>query len=376
MKEISVAVNVRHLIPHKMEGIGWFSYQMMKRITQKQSNVHFYFLFDRNFSEEFLFSDNITPIIISPPARHPLLIYYWNEWLVPHLLNKIKPDIYLSLDGFVSKKARYRQYAVVHDVNFMVFPEYLTWGVKKLYHYFFIKNIHHAQRIATVSNFSKSEIIKYLNYPEKNIDVVYSAVNLNYSNDININEDELKNKYTNGHDYFLYISSIHPRKNVDGLILAFNEYKKITQSQDKLIIVGRFFWGKNKITEALNNSAYKQDIVFTGRLSDEESAALLKHAKAFVYVSHYEGFGVPIIEAMQAGVPVITSNTTSLNEISDNAALKVNPKNVSEIAQAMCLINDQLSVRKTLVNKGYVQSQKYNWDNCAELLWQGLIKLL
>jgi glycosyltransferase involved in cell wall biosynthesis len=374
MSELSIAVNVRHLIPNKMEGIGWFSYQMMKRITQSHPEIHFYFLFDRPFSDEFIFSDNITPIILSPPARHPLLIYYWNEWLVPNLLNSIKPNVYVSLDGFISKRAKYKQYAVIHDINFLIYPEYLTFSIKKLYDYFFVKHSHYADRVGTVSEFSKSEIVKYLNYPEEKIDVVYNASNIIIHNEISESID--LSKYTEEKDYFLYVSSIHPRKNVLGLIKAFEEYKSISLKDDKLIIVGRFFWGEKEIKNHIKTSKYKNDIVFTGRLDDATTTQLMNHAKAFVLVSHYEGFGVPIIEAMQLGTPVITSNTTSLNEIAADAALKVNPNNISEIAKAMIKIDSDKELVTTLIEKGKQRSKDFNWDNCANLLWKGIVELI
>lgn len=376
MKDISIAVNVRHLIPDKMEGIGWFSYQTMLRITQQHPEIHFYFLLDRNFSDEFIFADNITPVILSPPARHPLLIYYWNEWLVPNLLTQIKPDIYLSLDGFISKRAKYKQYAIVHDLNFLAYPQYLTWSIKKLYDYFFVKQIHLADRIGTVSEFSKSEIIKYFNFPSEKIDIIYNASNLKIRAIKPEEEKSIKEKYTNHENYFLYVSSIHPRKNVIGIIKAFDKYKKKTHSRDKLVIAGRFFWNKKDVMNVVQDCPFREDIVFTGRLADDTVLILMKFAKAFVYVSYYEGFGVPIIEAMQMGTPVITANTSSLNEIAGDAALKVHPENIDAIADAMQLISSNKNIAEQLINKAYVQSQKFNWDTSAELLWQGISKLI
>ncbi len=376
MKEISIAVNVRHLIPNKMEGIGWFSYQVMKRITQQHPDVHFYFLFDRPFSQEFIFSDNITPIILSPPARHPLLIYYWNEWTVPNLLNRLRPDVYLSLDGFISKRAKYKQYAVLHDVNFIVYPQYLTWSIKKLYDYFFVKHIHHACRIGTVSQFSKSEIIRHMHYPEDKIDIVYNASNLKMRPVEKNDEEQIKSQFTQGKDYFLYVGSIHPRKNVKGIIRAFSQYKAMVQTDDKLIIVGRFFWNKQEIMEEVNRSPYKNDIVFTGRLDDDTVMLLMQFAKALVMVSFYEGFGVPVIEAMQLGTPVITSCTNALNEISGDAAIKVNPENIAEIAQAMKIIHENKNLVQQLINKGIEQARKFDWDISANALWDGLQKAI
>ncbi|GIV26708.1 MAG: glycosyl transferase [Bacteroidia bacterium] len=375
MKELNIAVNVRHLIPDKMEGIGWYSYQIMKRLTQQHPDVHFYFLFDRNFSDEFIFSDNITPIILTPPARHPLLIYIWNEWTVPNLLNKLKPDVYLSLDGFISKRSKYKQYAVVHDINFVVFPEHLTWSIKKLYDYFFVKHIHYANRIATVSEYSKSEIVQYLHYSEDKIDIIPNASNLKFRDILPNEEQHIKAQFTNGKNYFLYVGSIHPRKNIIGLINAFNLYKKNSLTDDKLVIVGRFFWGKREVMDVVEKSPFKNDIIFTGRLNDDTTMVLMKFAKALVMVSFYEGFGVPVIEAMQLGTPVICSNTTALNEVAGNAALKVNPQDIQEIAKGMQTISTNSEVVKNLISKGKEQAQKYNWDISANKLWDEIMKL-
>ncbi len=375
-KSISIAVNVRHLIPDKMEGIGWFTYQVMSRIAHKNPHIHFYFLFDRNFNPEFIFSDNITPIIVSPPARHPLLIYWWNEWSIPNLLNKLKPDIYVSLDGFISKRAKYKQLAVVHDVNFIVFPEYLTYNINKLYQYFFVKHIHYATRIATVSNFSKTEIEKYLRVPADKIDVVYSASNLK-PREIALEEQQhIKKQYADNSDYFLYVSSIHPRKNVINLIKAFHQYKEQIKNNDKLVIVGRFFWGEKEVNQLISQSPYKKDIILTGRLPDNEIMVLMSAAKCFMLISHYEGFGVPILEAMQLKTPVITSNSTSLNEIAEDAAVKVNPNDINEIATAMVQVHNNPLLQNTLIEKGLKQSAKFNWDYCADLLWQSIQKAL
>lgn len=376
MSKKTIAVNVRHLIPNKMEGIGWFSYQMMKRITTQHPDVHFYFLFDRTFPEEFIFSDNITPIILSPPARHPLLIYYWNEWLVPDLLNKLQPDVYVSLDGFISKRAKYRQYAIIHDLNFLVYPQFLTWSIKKLYDYFFVKHLHIADRIGTVSEFSKSEIIKYFHYPENKIDVVYNASNLQIREIKPDEENLIRQKYSNGLPYFLYVSSIHPRKNPDGVIKAFTEYKRKSNNSDKLIFAGRFFWKKNEVTDLIKNNPYKDDIIFTGRVDEDTKFLLMQFAKALIMVSHYEGFGVPVIEAMQVGTPVITSSTTSLNEIAGDAAIKVHPQDIHAIADAMQQINDNPELVKSLISKGFERARQFDWDKLSQQLWCGIEKIL
>lgn len=121
-KKMRIVVNTRLLLPNKLDGIGWFSYQTLKRITKQNPDVHFVFLFDRSFSDEFIFSDNITPMIIAPQARHPILYYAWFHWSVKKLLNQLQPDLFLSPDGFLALGAQCKQLPVIHDINFLHNP--------------------------------------------------------------------------------------------------------------------------------------------------------------------------------------------------------------------------------------------------------------
>ena len=128
---MEIVVNTRLLLKDKLEGIGWFTYETLKRITNEHPDDHFIFLFDRNFDEEFIFADNITPLILSPPARHPLLFYIWFEYAVNSFLNKYNPDLFLSPDGYLSLKANCKQLPVIHDINFEHYPKDLSFAVRK-----------------------------------------------------------------------------------------------------------------------------------------------------------------------------------------------------------------------------------------------------
>lgn len=111
---MKIAVNTRLLLANRLEGIGWFSFQTLKRITKDHPDVHFIYLFDRDFDESFITSNNITPLIIGPQARHPFLYYAWFQWSVKQTLNRLKPDLFLSPDGFLSLGAKTRQLPVIH----------------------------------------------------------------------------------------------------------------------------------------------------------------------------------------------------------------------------------------------------------------------
>ena len=166
---MQIVVNTRILLKDRLEGMGWFAYQTLKEITTKNPDVHFVFLFDRNFNEEFIFSDNITPLILSPQARHPFLYYAWFQHSVKVLLNKMQPDLFLSPDGFLSLGAKCKQLPVIHDINFLHHPQDSKWLTAKYYNYYFPKFAKEATRIATVSEYSKHDIAKNYGINEEKI---------------------------------------------------------------------------------------------------------------------------------------------------------------------------------------------------------------
>ncbi|MGB3947552.1 MAG: glycosyltransferase family 1 protein [Bacteroidia bacterium] len=371
---MEIVVNTRLLIKNKLEGIGWFSYETLKRITQAHPEHHFIFLFDREFDEEFIFSDNITPLIFSPKARHPILFYWWFEHTVAGFLNKYKPDLFLSPDGYLSLNADVKQLAVIHDLNFEHYPNDLPWLVRKYYHHFFPKFAQKATRIATVSEFSKADIIKQYQITPNKIDVVYNGCNSIYKPVDTLVAQKVKAKYTANCDYFLFVGSLHPRKNIARLFKAFDLFKSKHSTNLKLVIVGEKYYWTSEIKRTYLNLEHKKDVIFTGRLSNEQLAEVTASALALTYVPYFEGFGIPILEAMNCNVPVITSNVTSMPEIADDAALFVDPFSVESIANAMAEMYLNPLLKQTFIAKGNTRKLDFSWDKTANALWQSVIK--
>lgn len=373
---MQIVVNTRLLLNNRLDGMGWFAYQTLKRITQNNKDVHFVFLFDRPFDEQFIFSENITPIVLSPQARHPFLYYVWFEFSVKQILNKLQPDLFLSPDGFVSLGAKCKQLPVIHDINFHHYPNDSKWLTAKYYNYFFPRYAKKAARIATVSEFSKSEISLNYQISPVSIDVVYNGIH-SFFKPINDNVKQItKEKYTKGNDYFVSVGSLHPRKNTVNLIKAFAEFKLQSKSSLKLVLAGPKFWGQDEVKHAIEKFSLSNDIVFTGRLEDDELAKVLGSALALTFVPYYEGFGIPLVEAMEANVPIITSNVTSLPEVAGDAALLVNPLDIEQIKNAMMELYLNVELQNQLVEKGKKQKQKFSWDKSADLLWESCLKTI
>jgi glycosyltransferase involved in cell wall biosynthesis len=373
-KLMNIAVNTRLLIQNKLEGIGWFTYESLKRITTQHSEHHFYFIFDRVYDPEFLFSDNITPIIQYPHARHPVLYYAWFEMAIPKLLDRIKPDLFLSPDGFLSLKTPVKSMTVFHDLNFEHYPQDIPFWTRRFYRQYFPKYAAKAVRIATVSEFSKADIVKQYNVTPDKVDVVYDGAHDAYRPLTALEKEKVRDEFTHGLPYFVFIGSLHPRKNLVNLFRAFDLFKKSNPSEVKLVIVGAKKWWTRDIDFAYNRMIFSDDVIFTGRLNVDELARVLGSALALTYVSYFEGFGIPIVEAFRCNVPVITSNVTSMPEVAGDAALLVDPFDPGSIAEALYKAYQYESIREELVMRGRRRKDLFSWQQTSDRLWESIEK--
>lgn len=373
---MKIAVNVQTLIKDKLEGLGWFTYESLKRIVQQHPEHDFLFIFAKGVDESFLFSDNVTGINVGPPFIRPQAWYIKFELLLPAVLKKHKVDLFISTDGITSTKLKIKNLDVIHDLNFEENPEWLPKSFAKCYKKNFPKWAKNATRIATVSEYSKQSIHQHYNIPLNKIDVVYNGANELYQ-PISIEKQQAtKEKYTAGADYFIFIGGLHPRKNIDKLLLGFDAFKQQDKNNMKLVIVGSKFYWSGPIKDAFESMKYQNDVIFTGHLAISELVNLLPSATALTYVSLFEGFGIPLVEAMNAETAIITSNVTSLPEIAGDAALYVNPTVIQEIADAMLEISIDNSLRHSLIEKGRIRREAFSWQQTADKLWESIEKTM
>ncbi len=364
-----IAVNTRLLQKGKLEGIGWFTRETLSRITRNHPEHQFIFLFDRPYDNDFVFSENVKPVVISPPTRHPFLWFLWFEIMIPMVLRKYKADLFLSPDGYLSLNTKVKQLAVIHDINFAHRPKDLPWLTAHYYNHFFPKFAKKAKRLATVSYYSKEDLIRTYKIHPDDIDVVYNGVNTLYTPTTSEEQEATRQKYTDGKQYFLYIGSLHPRKNICGLLRAYDAFRTSMETDIKLVITGGEMFKTEEISKTYEGMRFKEDVVFTGRLPIEELHQVLGAALALTFVPYFEGFGIPVIEGMSAGIPVICSNTTSLPEVGGNAVLYADPFVVSQIKDAMVQIASDETLREELIQKGKKQLQQFSWDKTADHLW-------
>ena len=373
---MKIAVNTRLLLKNRLEGIGIFTRETLSRITKAHPEHQFYFLFDRAYDESFIFSDNVTPVVAHPQARHPYLWYLFFEHGIPLKLRKIKPDLFLSTDGWIPTRLDIPTVNVIHDLNFLHHPEFVPPVVRRYYDRFFPKFAQNATRLATVSQFSCDDIHQSYQVPTERIDVVYNGANQAYRPYTEEEQSAVKQHYTDGKDYFLFVGLIHKRKNLANIFRAFELFKERTGSPMKLVVVGDKKWWAGEIEDTYLAMHYREDVVMLGRQQIDTLSALTAAATAMVYASLFEGFGQPIVDAFNAHTAVITSDVSSMPEIAGGAALLVNPYSVEEIAHAMEQLCLDENLRNTLIEKGIARKGIYTWDHTAELLWQTVEKCL
>ncbi len=372
--KLKIAINTRLLLKDKLEGIGWFTYESLKRIVLSHPDDEFFFIFDRKYSTEFIFADNVTPVVIGPPARHPILHYIWFEFSIPSALKRIKPDVFVSPDAYLSISSKFTDLIVIHDLNFEHFPEHMSWLPRMYYRYFTPRYAKKAKRIATVSEFSKNDIVKQYGVDPNKIDVLYNGSNKLFKPIKEQDKILTKEEFSEGNDYFVFVGAFNPRKNLQNIFKAFDKFKANDNSNIKFIVVGEKMYWSDEIKLSYESMSYKSDVIFTGRLEPENLSRVVGSCLALVYTSFFEGFGIPIIEAYNAEVPVITSNVTAMPEIAGDAAILVDPTDINQISEALQHIVSDPKIAISLIEKGRKRRECFSWDKTADNLWQSIIK--
>ena len=337
--------------------------------------MEFYFIFDRHPDPMFLFADNVKPVVLFPQARHPFLFIWFFEFSVVKALKRLQPDLLFSPDGYLSLRSKVTQVTQFHDLNFEHFPKDMPkihlWHYKR----YFPKFARKAKRIVTVSEFSKQDIVDCYGIEPEKIDVAYNGVNEKFAPISDEEQEAIRAKDTGGQPYYMFVGSLHPRKNLARLFTAFDLFKSQTPSNVKLLIVGEKRWWSESIEQAYSSMRFNDEVVFAGRLSAVDLHKVTAAAMASVYVSYFEGFGIPILEAFKCETPVITSNVTSMPEVADDAALLVDPFSEASIAEGMTEMLDE-NLRETLIAKGRERAQDFSWDNAADGIWNCLMKAI
>ena len=310
--------------------------------------------------------------MLSPQARHPILWIIWFEVSVFRFLRKNRIDLFVSPDGYISLRTKTPTMVVMHDINFFHHPEGVPAITRFYYNYFFPRYARKASKMVTVSNYSKDDIVQNFGIDPNKISVSYNGANTAFTPLTNDEIASTRERLTQGKPYFVFVGALSPRKNVARLITAFQQFQKVSKLDYRLVIVGEPLFMTTDIKEALNNLESKELVVFTGRLQIDRLRLVVGSAVALTYVPYFEGFGIPIVEAMRCHIPIIASNRTSIPEVAGDAAIYVDPFDIESMANAMKLVAIDPKLRDALAAKSAVRAQEFSWDKTAEELFKAM----
>lgn len=349
-----------------MEGFGNYSYELVRRITKNHPEQSFVLFFDRAVDPKFEFPSNVQTVVLFPPTRHPLLWILWFEWSLKRALKKYHIDLLWSPDGFCSLGASVPQIATIHDLNFEHYPKDLPWLVSHYFRFFFPKFARKAKRILTVSHFSKADIVRTYGIPPEKISVIYNGIHGDFEQKSTAEIESIRANYSNGKPYFLFVGSLHPRKNVQRLVEAFSAFSRRNSDID-LVIVGNAMW-KQEVFRLAKET--KDRVHFLGHLSTPDLSQVMAGAFALSYVPYFEGFGIPLVEAMRCGIPIVSANTTCLPEIAGDAAIYCDPFSIEAIANQLHALADDPALHQQLATNAIKRSTEFSWDRAAEEVWE------
>ncbi|RAK69487.1 glycosyltransferase family 4 protein [Hymenobacter edaphi] len=371
---MNIAVNTRFLLPgDQLEGIGRFTYETLRRLVQQHPEHTFHFLFDRAYDPRYLFGPNVVPHVLGPPARHPLLFVAWFEGAVAAWLRRHRPAVLLSPDGFTTLRTAVPRVTVVHDLAFEHFPQDVSWLVRRYYHFFFPRFVRASRRLVAVSEATRQDVVQTYGIDPQRIDIVYNAADAHFRPLPAAAQPAVRQQFSGGRPYILFVGALQPRKNLVNLLRAFDQFKTQTGSDTQLLIVGRKAWKAGPIFDVYQQMQHQPAVHLTGRVSDQELVQLYGAARACAYVPYFEGFGIPIVEAQQSGCPVLTSDRSSMPEVAGpGGALLADPFSVDELAAALARLDADEPLRAQLIRQGFANVRRFSWEESARRLWASI----
>jgi glycosyltransferase involved in cell wall biosynthesis len=362
---MKIAVNARFLLADSLEGIGSFTHEIVSRMARAHPEDELLLLFDRPFDPRFVPADNARALVLRPPARHPLLFLCWFEWSVARVLARHRPDAFFSPDGFLTLRTDVPTLLVVHDIAFARDEDGLE-TTRRLYCRAMTRAwTRKAARIATVSEFSRRELMQAYGVAADRIDVIANGVKGAFRPLDPDAQRAVRERYAGGAEFVLHLGAIHPRKNVANLLRAFERFKRRTRRPTKLLLAGRLAWKYGDVLRVHAQMEHRDDVIFLGYVPALELPSLVASSIALAAVSLYEGFGLPLLEAMASGVPVVASRCGAFAEVAGDAALFVDAVDIDSIAAALEEAAGAPHRRADLVRRGLERVRRYDWDRSA-----------
>ncbi|MBC8062444.1 MAG: glycosyltransferase family 4 protein [Clostridiaceae bacterium] len=345
-------------------GIGTYTYQLINSINKVDIENNYLLFTPENFNMNYKLNDNFKTKNIKENKEN----CFWEEVNIPNLLMGENIELYhVPQNGVGLPKNKTCPFIItLHDVIPLKMPETVSERYLEIFNDELPKIIPLCDGIITVSNYSKEDISKAFNFPKEKIFVTYLAAEDIYKPlDKLFCKNLIKAKYLIEDNYILYIGGFSPRKNIIGLIEAFSILPEELLKSRKLVIAGNKGISYEIYKKRAETLHIQDKVIFTGFIPMEDIPHLYNAAELFVYPSFYEGFGLPPLEAMACGIPVIASNATSIPEILEDSCILIDPYNAYQLRDSIVKVISDLSLQQSLIQKGFLKSQCYNWDTTA-----------
>jgi glycosyltransferase involved in cell wall biosynthesis len=355
-------------------GIGWFAHNVLTNLATDSNNEYELNCFTLGYREanqlEIYKYKEIGYTINKVRWFHDVIYRtIWNFIPIPYwIFFGRKSQVTVFFNYIIPPGVRGKKITVVHDMAYKAYPETVRTKTRKFLELSLAKTCKRADRIITISEFSKSEILRYLHVKADKIEVIPLGVDTSiyHSNYSMLDIEKTKEKYKIDNEYFLYLGTIEPRKNIERLIRAYAALYQQKKDIPKLILAGKKGWLYDEIFNTVGELKLHNKVEFLGYIDMEDTPRLIKGAIAFVFPSLYEGFGLPPLEAMACGTPVITSNAASLPEVVGKAGLLVDPLDINSIKEAMFRVIEEPDLRIKLCELGFVQAKKFSWEKTSK----------
>jgi len=342
-------------------GVGLYTRNILKNLLKVDKDNQ-YILFYKGKKRETSFSNypNVEEQWINAPSK-----ILWDQIFVLFSALKSRIDLLFSPKWALPLILPYKKtVTVVPDVGYYLYPEF--YGLKDILYlkYMVLLYLRKATRVIAVSHTSKKDIIKFTGVDKSKIVAIYLAVEDTFTKPLNSPFiEKVKTKYALPPQFILHVGLIYPEKNVERLIQAFA--KVAEKFPHKLVLVGGFRWRYEGVFKLIEKFDLKDKVIITNWIPRSELPVFYKLADLFAFPSLYEGFGMPVLEAMTCGCPVVTSSTGATPEIAGDAALLVDPTSVDEIYKTTVRVLEDEKLREELVSKGYARAKKFSWEKSA-----------
>ncbi|MBS3909163.1 MAG: glycosyltransferase family 4 protein [Actinobacteria bacterium] len=367
-----IAIDASPAIPPRT-GIGCYAYQLIRHlagiINQTDDELLLFYNYFRHGKALPAELNELGRVRVSRiPCRVQRMLH--NSIGIPIEPFIGKADVFHSLNYMVPPTLFAKQVVSIHDLTFVFYPETMPAGDAAYFNKFVPVAARRADRVITISESSKRDLVTLLGIDESKIVVTHMAADCNVKpiEDSSI-LDTVRNTYALPQEYILYVGTLEPRKNIPFLIDAFSALKQQHLIPHKLVIAGKKGWLYGEIFKKVTEIGLENEIVFTGFVEDVDLAALHSAASVFVFPSLYEGFGIPPLEAMACGTPVVVSNTSSSLEVVADAGILLEPHDVGAWVEAIYAVVTKPELAAGLKGKGIERSKLFSWDKTAQLTY-------